>query len=113
MHPGGPSAKVDGSFSISSRRLEKGILVAPSGEIDLAAAPWFEKEMHRAEDSESLIVLDLGDVSFMDSTGLRAVILADQRMRERGGSLRITHVSPAVRRLFDLVGISSHLTIDD
>ena len=105
-----PSAA--GSFSISSRRLEDGILVALSGEIDLKTAPVAEDELQRAEQSESRIVLDLAEVSFMDSTGLRMVIAADQRLRERGGSLRILHVAPQVSRLFELVGISEHLNIE-
>ncbi len=114
MYPAGaPSAKVDGSFSISSRRLDEGVLVKPSGDIDLATAPVFDAELLRAEDAASLIVLDLGEVSFMDSTGLRAVIAAEQRLRARGGSLRVVHLPSQVRRLFDLVGISGHLTIDD
>lgn len=106
------SAKADGSFSISSRRLEEGILVALTGDVDLATAAVVDEELRRAEQSESLIVLDLADVSFMDSTGLRTVISADQRLRERGGSLRIVNAPSQVTRLFDLVGISEHLTID-
>jgi anti-anti-sigma factor len=114
MHSaGGPSARTDGPFRISSRRLEEGILVAPSGDVDLASAPILDRELRRAEDSESRVVLDLGEVTFMDSTGLRTVIFADQRLSGRGGSLRIIHLPSQVRRLFDLVGISSRLTIDD
>lgn len=108
-----PSAKAEGLFSISSQRLEDGILVALSGDLDLATAAVVEEELRRAEASESLIVLDLGEVSFMDSTGLRTVIAADQRMRERGGSLRIVHVPSQVNRLFELVGMRAHLTIED
>ncbi len=107
-----PGGQADGAFSISSRRLDDGILVALSGDVDLATAQVVDEELRRAEQSESLIVLDLGEVSFMDSTGLRAVILADQRLRERGASLRIARVPVQVSRLFDLVGIREHLTID-
>jgi anti-sigma B factor antagonist len=107
-------AKADSrSFSISSRRLEDGILVALSGDVDIATATVVDEELRRAEQSESLIVLDLAEVGFMDSTGLRTVISADQRLRERGGSLRIVHVPSQVNRLFDLVGMRGHLTIDD
>lgn len=108
------SAKVDaGSFSISSRRLEDGILVALSGDVDLATATVVDEELRRAEQSESVIVLDLGEVSFMDSTGLRMVISADQRLRNRGGSLRIVRVPSQINRLFDLVGMRGYLAIDD
>lgn len=101
----------DGSFSISSRRLERGILVALSGDVDLATATVVDDELRRAEQSEDLVVLDLSEVTFMDSTGLRMVIAADQRLRGRGASLEIRHVPPQVAQLFDLVGVSQHLAI--
>jgi anti-sigma B factor antagonist len=107
------SAKADVTFSISSQRLDDGILVALVGDVDLATATVVDDELRRAGESESMVVLDLAQVSFMDSTGLRSVIAADQRLRERGGSLRIIHVPSQVNRLFDLVGISAHLTIED
>lgn len=100
-----------GGFSISSHRLEHGITLALTGEVDLASAQIVEDELRRAEESENLIVLDLKQVSFMDSTGLRTVIAADKRLRERGASLRIVHIPRQVHRLFDLVGISRHLDI--
>lgn len=114
MNPGEAQiAKADGSFTISSHRLEQGIVIAPAGDVDLATAPIVEDELRRAEQSDGVIVLDLGQVSFMDSTGLRVVITADQRARDRGASLRIAHVPPQVGRLFDLVGIAEHLEIVD
>lgn len=103
----------EGGFSISSHRLEHGITLVLTGEVDLASAPIVEDEMLRAEESEELIVLDLKHVSFMDSTGVRTVIAADKRLRERGATLRIVHVPSHVRRLFDMVGISAHLEIVD
>jgi anti-sigma B factor antagonist len=106
------TTEADRGFSISSRRLEDGILVALRGDVDLASAPIVEAELRRAEESESLVTLDLSQVSFMDSTGMRTVITADQRLQARGGSLRIIDVPPQVSRLFELVGILHHLTID-
>jgi anti-anti-sigma factor len=103
---------VDGSFSISSHRLEHGIVIELFGDVDLATAPIAEEELRRAESSEELIVLDLQSVSFMDSTGIRMVIGADQRLRERGGTLRIVRVPHQVHKLFELVGITDRLTID-
>ena len=104
-------ASTEGSFSISSRRLDRGILVAIEGDVDLATASIVEDELRRAERSEALVVVDLRDISFMDSTGIRMLISADRRMREQGGLLQITHVPPQVHRLFELVGITDHLAI--
>jgi anti-anti-sigma factor len=101
----------EGAFSITSRRLEDGILIALSGDVDLATASIVDDEIRRAEQSENLVVLDLGEVTFMDSTGLRIVISAHQRLRERGASLQIQHLTPQVGRLFELVGVLDHLGI--
>ena len=114
MHSGGaPSPNGDGLFSITSSRLERGILVALCGDVDIATAAIVEDELRRAEQSEDLVVLDLSQVSFMDSTGLRMVISADQRLRERGAALRILNVPPQVAKLFELVGVAGHLAIED
>ncbi len=114
MHSAGAAERAggDASFSISSRRLEHGIVIELVGEIDLGTASIVEDEVRRAEESEDLIVLDLSAVSFMDSTGVRMVLAADHRLRERGGALHLTHLPPQVEKLFKLVGITDHLTID-
>ena len=106
-------AGADSSFSISSRRLDRGILVALHGDVDLATASIVEDELRRAEHSEKRVVIDLREVSFMDSTGIRTLISADRRLRERGGSLQIIRVPAHVHRLFELVGITDHLTIGE
>lgn len=113
MQPETPTMRADGPFTITTRRLDEGIVFALTGEVDLATAPIVEAELRRAEHSEDLVVLDLGEVSFMDSTGIRMVIAADQRLRERRARLRIVHVPRQVRRLFKLVGIEGRLEIDD
>lgn len=102
-----------GAFGISSHRLERGIAFVLKGEVDLASASIVEDELTRAALSESLIVMDLEGVSFMDSTGLRMVIAADRRLRERGACLQLVHVPRQVQRLFELVGIAAHLDIAD
>lgn len=101
----------DGSFGVSSRRLERGILIALDGDLDLATATVVEDELRRAEHSEARVVIDLANVSFMDSTGIRMLISADRRLREQGGSLQIIHVPAHIQRLFELVGIARHLVI--
>lgn len=119
--------EADGAFTISSRRLEDaekatlssagypgdGVVVALHGELDIATAPVAEEELRRAEASQDLIVLDLGGLSFIDSTGLRLMIGADRRAHERGGSFVVIHAVPQVQRLLDLSGVAGHLQVID
>jgi anti-anti-sigma factor len=58
------------------------------------------------------VVLDLGEVSFVDSAGLRTLLLARQERVERGGSLHVRRSSGAVRRVMRLAGVA-HLFSPD
>ncbi len=55
-------------------------------------------------DGARLIVLDLADVSFLDSTGLRAILAAAQMLRDRDGRLTCEGLSGAAGRVLELTG---------
>ena len=60
------------------------VTVSLKGELDLSSVGKVEEELERVEAAEpSLLVLDLSKLSFLDSTGLRAVVTADERARTR------------------------------
>ena len=96
---------------IVSRRLGPGIVLAVSGEIDLATAPMVERELLRAEESHELVAIDLSRTSFVDSTEIHAVMAAHLRLRERGGRLLVVQGPPQIRRVFELTGLSDHLDV--
>jgi anti-anti-sigma factor len=98
-------------IGIVSRRLEHGLVLAVSGEIDLATATAVERELCRAEESHDLVALDLSQVSFLDSAGLHAIVAANLRLRERGGRLLVVAGPPYISRLFELTGLSDRLDI--
>jgi anti-sigma B factor antagonist len=54
-------------------------------------------------DSSDNVVLDLSEVTFMDSTGLGAMLSCLRTMKAKGGTLSVVNLTPEVRRLFDLV----------
>lgn len=98
-------------FGIVRRRLEDGIVLVVSGEIDLVTAPTVERELLSAEESHVLIAIDLRNTSFLDSTGLHAIVAANLRLRERDGRLFIFQGPPQVSRVFELTGLSDHLDV--
>jgi anti-anti-sigma factor len=85
-----------------------------AGELDLSSAEQLEDELKRQEQGEPpVIVLDLRELTFMDSTGLRVVIAADTRARERGGKLVIVRAAEEVDRVFRLTRMDEHLEMVD
>jgi anti-sigma B factor antagonist len=85
-----------------------------SGELDLASAEELETHLKQLESSEpDILVLDLRKLEFMDSTGLRTVIAADARARERGARLVVVRAPDEVDRVFRLTRMDQHLEVVD
>ena len=59
------------------------------------------------------LVVDLADLTFIDSTGLGALIAGFQRARDAGVSFRLTHASPAVRQILMLSGLLEVVPLTD
>jgi anti-sigma B factor antagonist len=86
------------------------IVLTLHGELDLLAAPRLQGETENATvDAADILVLDLDDVQFIDSAGLRVILAAHQRRVERGQKLALTPGSPQVQRLFSIAGVSGRL----
>ena len=81
------------------------------GDIDVAGGPILEAALLRRE-GEAVIVIDLGDVYFIDSSGLRSLLGASRRARGRGASVVLKRVGPEVLRLLEITGTTDNFTIE-
>jgi anti-sigma B factor antagonist len=89
-------------------------VIALAGELDISSAGRVEQELARAEARQpSVVVLDLSGLAFMDSTGLRIVVGADARARERGGRLTVVRGPEPVHRVFRITRLDERLTMAD
>ncbi len=80
------------------------------GDIDLATAPLLDKRLSAAEASAAeLLVVDLDQVRFIDSSGLHVLLKHVSVSSQNGDRLRLTRGSAQVRRLFEVAGISERL----
>jgi anti-anti-sigma factor len=93
--------------------LDDRIVLELRGELDLATVPIVQEELGRAKRFYELVVLDLRQVSFMDSAGLQLLVSMQKRMRDRGGSLLVVQGQRQVQRLFELTGIVDQLQLID
>jgi anti-anti-sigma factor len=81
------------------------VRIVVGGEVDMASAPSLAGSLEGAElGGTHAIILDLRDTTFIDSSGLRAILKASQRAKSNGHQLAIVGVNPSARQLFELTG---------
>jgi anti-sigma B factor antagonist len=88
-------------------------VVVATGEIDMATAPMLERELTSAiESGDGAVVLDLSEVTFFDSSGLRVAIVAHRDLGERDRRLAVVcDPQGNVRRTFALAGLADVLDL--
>ena len=91
-------------FSISSTSSLGGVTVVTLGEVDLETAPRLRDEVLQHLRPGVTVRLDLGGVTFMDSSGLQALLASLRRASLVGAELQLVQVSSRVQRLFELTG---------
>jgi anti-sigma B factor antagonist len=84
--------------------------LALAGELDLGSRPLLDEALQRVElEQAAVLVLDLREVTFMDSTGLHAVLAARELCAERGCRFQLVRGSAQVQRVFELSGVLDEL----
>jgi anti-anti-sigma factor len=90
------------------------VLVMLRGELDLSTVGQVQEVLERAEQSSPrLLAVDLSKLAFLDSTGLRCLVTADERAREQGRRFAIVRGPDAVQRVFSITGLEERLEIVD
>jgi anti-anti-sigma factor len=105
---------VERSFQLEVRSEDRAAVIAVSGELDLASAPELEEELQRvAANGAELVILDLRELQFIDSTGLGLLIKAHRQAESMGRKFAIVRGQSQVQRLLGLTGIEERLTLVD
>jgi anti-anti-sigma factor len=91
---------MDPSFRMTTAALDGDThVVELQGELDLATTPYVEAALDAAlESGKRFVVLDLGEVGFVDSTTLNVMLAAHRRLEARGGRLVTVCTDPLVTR---------------
>jgi anti-sigma B factor antagonist len=84
------------------------------GELDLSSVAKVQEELRRIEaNSPATLVVDLSKLTFLDSTGLRCIVTADERARNDGRRIVIVRGPDAVQRVFAITRLEERLEIVD
>ena len=109
-----PARPVQSNFDVDVRDGGQAVVIGVSGELDLASSPGLEQELERrATSGAELVVVDLRQLEFMDSTGLSVLVRAHQRATELGQRFAVVKGPQQVQRLLSLTGVADRLTLVD
>ena len=101
-------------FSLTVRANDAGaVVVALAGDFDMSGVEEFRSCIDELIDSSNGagLIVDLGDVAFIDSSGISALLEARRLVTREHHELRFEHLAAPVSRLFELTGLSD--TFDD
>lgn len=109
--PAGAGSPAGGSLEVAARTLDDGVVVlALAGELDYASAEAVERAIASIEPgSAGRVVLDLSKLLFLDSTGIRLIVMLLRRVEAAGGSLALVPGSPRVQRVLQLTRLDRRL----
>jgi anti-sigma B factor antagonist len=99
-------------FELRSSPSDDTLIVEVVGEIDMATAPELAAAIASAEDGVQRVVVDLTEVTFLDSSALNTLVHCQRKLAEREIGLRV--VSPAdrvVRRVFEITRLIGPLNV--
>jgi anti-sigma B factor antagonist len=98
-------------LTFETRRDRDVVVIALTGELDLAGAARLEMEIDRVlgNSPPPALVVDLSRLDFLDSSGLRLLILADQQARLAGRRFALVPGAETVQRVFEITRMSERL----
>lgn len=99
-------------LDLSTRALGDRAVVSVGGEVDLETASALgEYALEALHHVSPHVVMDITDVTFMDSTGLKVLVSVERRAQLAGGSFALVGASPTVLRILTLTGLDQVFTL--
>lgn len=97
-------------FEITVRDRAERTVVAPRGDIDIATSGQVLAALAAAPGD---VALDLREVTFLDSSGLRVIVQQERRAQEEGHAFGIVPGPPEVQRILEIAGVADRLRVLD
>ncbi len=98
-------------MQINQNQAAEKLTLSIVGRIDTITAPSLEAVINSMDDGVKDLVLDMKDVEYISSAGLR-VLLAAQKKMSKIGTLKLTDVCDAVMEVFEMTGFADILVIE-
>jgi anti-sigma B factor antagonist len=105
--PESTGALVPADISVTTSPGQPGWTVVVRGEIDIATSPELRRQLEQVADDDEPIVVDVSDMTFIDSSGLGVLVEVLKRRRETGGQpVALRGMQEPVRRVFEITGLT-------
>lgn len=99
-------------LEITSRQSGSGVVLHVAGPVDSRTAAQLQEPLLRAAEGPSGgVVVDVADVPYMSSAGLRTLLLAAKTLQKRGERLKLLNVPPPIQNLLTLSGFTTFIDI--
>lgn len=99
-------------FDVIVHESANSIILDLLGELDLAVAPYFRSVIEPLIGGSQPLILNLKDLTYIDSTGMGIIIFVLKSRAEAGTSFQVEQVPSKIKKLFDLTGITKFLPIE-
>ena len=99
-------------MQINETKVDDCIQLSVEGQVDTITSPQLQQSILTALQKSKNVVLDLGQVPYMSSTGLRALLLGQKTAASKGGTMKVLNVQPMVMQVFKMSGFDSILSIE-
>ncbi len=98
--------------NLKKRKEKDALVISLQGKLDSITSPVLEKDlMELMAGGERFLVLDLGDLDYISSAGLRTILAVTKRLKEKQGRLILASLKSMVREVFEISGFSSIIPI--
>lgn len=88
------------------------VIITLKGRLDTMTAPQLDDEAKRIDfDEVETVTLNLKDLEYISSSGLRVILALYKNLKSKGGNLKIVNVSNTIMELFSMTGMSDYLDI--
>ena len=98
-------------MTINKEMKDQVLSVQVEGRLDTTTAPDLEESLRESIDDAKELILDLENLEYMSSAGLRVLLSAQKQMSQQG-SMKVINVNETIREIFEVTGFDTILTIE-
>ena len=99
-------------LEITSSRSDAGVVLHATGRVDSRTATLLQEPLLQAAEAPTgSVALDVANVTYMSSAGLRAMLLAAKALQKRGERLKLLNVPPDIHNILTLSGFTTFIDV--